>query len=928
MAPKRDTPAMRQYKQFKERHPDCLLFFRMGDFYELFFEDAVTAHKALGITLTKRTEGVPMAGVPYHSADGYLARLIAQGFRVAVCDQIQDPKQAKGIVERAVTRVITPGTLIDDALLEGDAPNTLACVRLPEREGEPASYCFVELSTGEFVLGSCAECELIDELARVGVRELLYAEADSGEPPAPVDRLRTALGVPATPRPSWHFRPSEALEALTEHYGVRTLSGFGIEDDDPAVLPAGVILRYLHETQATDRDGTPTSEGASSGTAFALAQSARRSLAHLSTPRTVARGRHMAIDAPTLRALEIERTIRGGQSDGSLVGIFARVGGRGGGGGCATPMGRRLLRDWLTAPCAELEEIERRQSCVATLVEDERTHTELAERLEPVQDVPRIVARVGLGRATPRDIVALGQSLAALAPLRETLTGADAFASDTAALDELREALAPLAESIVTRCVESPPSHMREGGLFSDGIDPELDESRSLERDASAHLAAYQKELIEEHGLPNLKVGYNRVFGYYIELPSAQAERAPDIFTRKQTLKNAERYITPELKEFEEKVLDAGERAIRREQLLFSDLCDAIASVNEPSNRFARTIARLDALSCFAHKARRRNWVRPEMGDSPDVRIVQGRHPVLDEIDDLEFVPNDVCLGAADDTGEPCARLALITGPNMAGKSTYIRQVALLTILAHTGSFVPAESARIGLTDRVFARIGADDALHLGRSTFMVEMIETANILNNATEKSLVILDEIGRGTSTLDGLSLAWAIAEHLACVGGCHGTDQLGPRTLFATHYHELTDLADLHAGRIANLHVSVREWGDSIVFLHRILPGRTNSSYGIHVAKLAGMPDSVSGRAGELLESLSVARGNETTARQASERLASAAPNDQLSLFTEFVPHPAIERLRELKLESMSPMDAFDALRELRTEIDNGATQEGAT
>ena len=923
MAPKRDTPAMRQYKQFKERHPDCLLFFRMGDFYELFFEDAVTAHKALGITLTKRTEGVPMAGVPYHSADGYLARLIAQGFRVAVCDQIQDPKEAKGIVERAVTRVITPGTLIDDALLEGDAPNTLACVSLGDREGEASSYCLVELSTGEFHIGACPEPELIDELARAGVRELLYCETEHGDPPASIEQLRVAIGVPATARPSWHFRPAEALEALTEHYKVRTLSGFGIEDGHPGVRPAGVTMRYLHETQATERDGTPTSEGASSGTAFAQAQSARRSLAHLSPIRLLARNTHMAIDAPTLRALEIERTIRGGQSDGSLLGIFARIGGK---PGCATPMGRRLLRDWLTAPCVELTEIERRQSCVATLIEDARTHDELAERLEPVQDVPRIVARVGLGRATPRDIVALGQSLAALAPLRETLTGASAFADDLIALDELREALAPLADSIVSRCVESPPSHMREGGLFSDGIDTELDESRSLERDASSHLAAYQKQLIDDHGLPNLKVGYNRVFGYYIELPAAQAMRAPDTFTRKQTLKNAERYITPELKEFEEKVLDAGERAVRREQLLFGELCEAIASVNEPANRFARSVARLDALSCFAHKARRHGWTRPEMLDSPDVQIVQGRHPVLDEIDELEFVPNDVRLGATDDAGEPCARLALITGPNMAGKSTYIRQVALLTILAHTGSFVPAESAQIGLTDRVFARIGADDALHLGRSTFMVEMIETANILNNATDRSLVILDEIGRGTSTLDGLSLAWAIAEHLARIETHDSPEQLGPRTLFATHYHELTDLADLHIGRIANLHVAVREWGESIVFLHRILPGRTNSSYGIHVAKLAGMPESVSGRAGELLDSLSVARGSETTAREAVERTTGRAPSDQLSLFTEFVPHPAIERLRELKLESMSPLEAFDALREIRANIENGRAHEG--
>ncbi|MFU8829929.1 MAG: DNA mismatch repair protein MutS, partial [Phycisphaerales bacterium] len=506
-------------------------------------------------------------------------------------------------------------------------------------------------------------------------------------------------------------------------------------------------------------------------------------------------------------------------------------------------------------------------------------------------------------------------SLARIEPLTASLRGADAFAAALEEIQTLRERLEPIATDIAERCVDDPPAHLRDGGLFRDGVDEVLDRARTVRAKANSFLAEYQKKLIDDHDLPSLKVGYNRVFGYYIELPAAQSKRAPDTFTRKQTLKNAERYITPELKQFEDEVLGAGERAVARELDLFHELCDRVIALAREIGVFAGVVAELDVLLCFADRAAARSWVRPTITDEPSLHIVQGRHPVLDEISGDGFVPNDTALGT---TGEdPAPRLALITGPNMAGKSTYIRQVALITLLAHTGSFVPASSATIGLTDRIFTRIGADDALHRGQSTFMVEMTETANILNNATPRSLVILDEIGRGTSTLDGLSLAWAITEYLGA--GENAADS--PRTLFATHYHELTDLAERLPGRVANFHVSVREWGDEIVFLHRILPGATNRSFGVHVGRLAGLPAPVIERATDLLASLSVSHdsigdkaGAAADQGKPATRQRGPDPSGQFGLFTEYVPHPVIEEIKKLDLNRMSPIEAFEMLRKL--------------
>lgn len=902
-----DTPAMRQHRLLKAEQPGCVLFMRMGDFYELFFDDAIAMSKALGLTLTERPAGVPMAGIPHHQLGNYLKRAVEQGFRVAVADQLEDPAQAKGIVRRGITQVVTPGTLVDESLVTDESITQLAAICFGDTV---TSAAVVDLSTGSFtVLDIATNQSPADALARFGIGELLYAETADGRVAPRVSEVAEMLDASPTARPAWHFRRDEALEAIRAQFGVATIEGFGLADDDPAIPAIGVILRYLAETQALGNEPADTN----SGSAF---QSQRRSLAHLRPPMRLAPDRECCVDAVSLRSLEIEQTLRSGQLDGSLLGIFLRPASTNR-ALFRTPMGKRLIRTWLTAPSADLGIINARQSAVAVFVQDDRLREQTGEALGGIQDVARIAGRVALGRATPRDLAALGHSVTRTAALLDATEGTPALASLHTDFAKLHADLAPLAERITRACVDTPPAHMREGGLIRDGIDPELDETRSLQRDAGAWLAKYQADLIKEFDLPSLKVGFNKVFGYFIELPAAQAKRAPDRLTRKQTLKNAERYITPELKTFEDKVTTAESRAIERERMLFTELCSAACDKVLALARFADTVAHLDTLLALAEKARLSHWVRPEVTSDAILDIRAGRHPVLDETLEGRFVPNTTTLATRDE-----APLALITGPNMAGKSTFIRQTALLVLLAQIGSFIPADSARIGITDRIFTRVGSDDALHRGQSTFMVEMTETANILNNATATSLVILDEIGRGTSTFDGLSLAWAITEHLA---------NLGCRTLFATHYHELTDLEDRQPDRVRNLHVAVREWETSagveeIVFLHEIRPGRTDQSYGIHVARLAGVPETVTRRARVILESLAVQHtppGESITKAPADDapRPAQRHQNGhaQMGLFAEPQPHPAVDRLREVKLETLSPLEAFDLLRQLREQVD---------
>ncbi|MBI1368441.1 MAG: DNA mismatch repair protein MutS [Planctomycetes bacterium] len=860
---KQDTPAMRQHRRFKQEHPDCVLFFRMGDFYELFYDDALLAHKVLGVTLTQRTEGVPMAGVPYHAVEGYLRRMIAAGYRVAICEQMEDPKEAKGVVKREVTRLVTPGTLTDDAMLEEGEPCVLAAVQFVN--DDTVALAFAELSTGALSVAQFASDTVADELARIGPRELLYVETANGQPPERISGLAGPIGCALTRRPAWQFRMAEATETLMKQFNVTTLAGFGLEADDIVIGPAGAVVSYLLETQQS-RDGR---------------------LAHLSPPRRFERHAHLVIDQTSLRSLEIERTLRTGETKGSLLGALQD---------CRTAMGKRALRQWLCYPLADKAKIIDRQDAVAAIVDDATFRADLTKRLDAVQDVERISGRVAIGRPSPRDLVGLGNSLTDVNKLIDLLDARPTLAAYHHRLTAIAPSLNKLGDCIRAACVDDPPAHMRDGGLIRDSYDKTLDEYRTLQRDSNTYLADYQKRLADETGIGSLKIGYNKVFGYYIEVTHVHATKIPAVFTRKQTLKNAERYITPQLKEYEDKVLGASSKAIARELDLFNDLCKATSDDLTALHEFSHVVAELDVLACFARRAVKYQYTRPNIVDEPTLIITDGRHPVLDEILADRFVPNDTEL-------DKKATLALITGPNMAGKSTYIRQNALLTLLAHTGAFIPAASATIGLTDRIFTRIGASDEIHLGQSTFMVEMTETANICHHASPRSLVILDEIGRGTSTLDGLALAWAIAEHLAA-RRC--------RCLFATHYHELTELPE-RFDNVVNLNVTVREWNNEIAFLHRIAPGAANKSYGIHVAKIAGLPDGVLTRANELMAQLQVHTESHVGKSPKPQS------QEQWGLFTQYVEHPALTQLRESDLNALSPLGAFDLLRKLRAELD---------
>jgi len=963
---KQDTPAMRQYRQFKEQFSDCVLFFRMGDFYEMFYEDAQLAHRVLGVTLTQRTQGIPMAGVPFHAVESYLRRMIKAGYRVAVCDQMEDAATAKAskssVIARDVTRVITPGTLTDDTLLEEAKTNPLAAVMFhgeakssefkvqssklkgtdPEStqsvsttrnselrtQNSLASIAWAELSTGSFHMATLAVDELADELGRIGPREVLYVETANHEVPSRVKAAIAAIGCPAVPRPAWHFRQAEALEILCKQFRVATLAGFGLTGEELSLGPAAAIVHYLLETQRATGDGMRGPEmGIKSPTG--TPQPRIDHLAHLQPPKAFNRSEHLIIDQTSLRSLEIEQTTRAGKAEGTLLATLQS---------CRTPMGKRMLRQWLCYPLRDRVAIEGRQRIVGAMVEDTAFLESLRDALDGIQDIQRILARIAVARGLPRDLIALGTSCAQASKLVELLADRPAVKPFYDIVQSVVSALDSLSQAILIACIDTPPAHLRDGGLIKDGVDAMLDEFRGLQRDSNTWLAGYQKSLVEETGINSLKVGYNKIFGYYIELTASNKDKAPAAWSRKQTLKNCERFITQQLKEFEGKVLSAKDRAIAREQQIFTDLCEAAKAQMSALHALADAVAQIDVLACFAVRAVKYRYVKPTLVDEPVLHVEGGRHPVLDQLLADKFVANEISLGPREQGLGPSAEqkrddvaavtefassslgprpsslgptLALITGPNMAGKSTYIRTAALLTLLAHTGPFVPADRATIGLCDRIFTRIGASDELHTGQSTFMVEMTETANICHHATEKSLVILDEIGRGTSTLDGLSLAWAIAEYLA-VRGC--------RTMFATHYHELTQLPERYPN-VTNLNVSVREWQGEIVFLHRIVPGAASRSYGIHVAKIAGLPPGVIARADELLAQLSVSHtsGVIDDAVASSSRKKPRAASPQMSLFTEYVSHPVVDELKALDLNTLSPMQAFEVLRLMREKVE---------
>jgi DNA mismatch repair protein MutS len=857
---------MRQYLQFKKQYPDYVLFFRMGDFYEMFWDDAKLASRVLGVALTSRSKGgldaaesIPMAGVPFHAVDGYLRRMIAAGHRVAICEQVEDASQAKGLIQREVTRLMTPGTLTDDPLLDGRSDNYLCAVAfgIVKGAGYRVGLTWIELSTGAVTAMTGDEQQALDEIARLRPAEILIPELPGGQPHDIAKKI-TALGDFAQSiRPGWQFTPHHALDEIRSQWQARSTAGFGFTDDDPAICAIGAALSYLQETQKT-------------------------SLAHLAPPSKHVADDYLLIDPSSYRSLEIDRTVRTGSTEGSLLSVIDQT---------HTTMGSRLLRRWLRYPLCDIEHISTRQDTVETLLSSPETLDRAASLLAGTCDIERIVARLTVLRAGPRDLKALAETLARLPALIDEIDRLGGATAVTGDLAQYRSFCDEQGAYLLSAILDQPAVHLREGGVIADGFDAELDRLRLVSTNSKSWLVDYQKRLIEETSISTLKVGYNRVFGYYIEVTDAHRQRVPASWIRKQTLKGAERYITPELKEFETEALSARDRSIALEQRLFEQVRQSLVPHIQTFQDMARSIAQLDVLCSFAQVARDRKYCRPKIVEQRVLHIEDGKHPVLEAQLRNEFVANDVRFNESDS-------LQLITGPNMAGKSTFIRQVALINVLAHVGSYVPAKSATIGVTDRIFTRIGASDELHTGQSTFMVEMTETANILNNATDRSLVILDEIGRGTSTLDGLSLAWAIAEHIA--------SELHCRTLFATHYHELTDLAQRFDG-VKNFNVAVREWEDQVIFLHRIVEGGTDRSYGIHVARLAGVPRSVLERARKLLGELAV---HHVGRPQLSTRKRSADAT-QMEMFID----PSRQLLSELvglDLESLSPLETFELLR----------------
>jgi DNA mismatch repair protein MutS len=865
------TPMMRQYLETKARYPDAILFFRLGDFYEMFFEDAVTASEALQITLTSRAKGddrVPMCGVPHHAARGYVARLLEKGFKVAICDQVEEPGKS-AIVRREVTRVVTPGMVFDDQVLEPREASYVGAVALGG--GAVVGVALLDASTGQLLCGEVPDdARAVDELRRAGVRELLFPRSAE---PARVEAMAREVGAPAALRDDEDY--ARASEKLRRHLAVQSLDGFGVEGLSAGLAAASAALAYLTETQRSN------------------ARHVDR-IARLQTDRV------LLLDESTRANLELERTLRGEKRKGTLLSLLDRT---------VTAPGARRLAEWLRYPLLELEGIRARLDAVEELAGSSVRREELLDRLRPVADLERLLSRLALGQGSGRDLRALAGGLLALPALADLLEGC--------ASPLLRGAgaglrgLEPLAALLDRAVAEEPPAGLRDGGLIRKGHSPELDEIVAIAEDGKGWIARLETRERERTGIGSLKVRFNKVFGYYIEVTKPNLHLVPEGYERRQTTVGGERFVTPELKEFEEKVLTAEERRVALEERLFEDLRQRVIGEAPRIRGAAEALSRADALLSLARVAAERGFTRPDVEDSEVLEIDEGRHPVVEALlpsDSGGFVPNDLRVasrGAAE--AAALGALLVITGPNMAGKSTVMRQAALIVLLAQMGSFVPARRARVGLVDRIFTRVGASDDLARGRSTFMVEMTETSAILHNATRRSLVVLDEIGRGTSTFDGLSIAWAVAEHLH--------DQVGCRTLFATHYHELQDLARERPD-VRNLTVAVKEVGDRIVFLRKLVQGGASRSYGIEVAKLAGLPAEILGRAREILknlESLEVDDGGHAAlARGRRTRRPAAPAESQLGLFGA-APDPAAQRLRKeleaLDVDALRPLDALN-------------------
>jgi DNA mismatch repair protein MutS len=859
---------MRQYLDVKRQHRDAIVFFRMGDFYEMFYEDALTAARVLELALTSRAKdtagaAIPMCGVPYHAVDTYLGRLIRQGYRVAICDQVEDPRKAKGLVRREVTRVVSPGTFTDGAYLDAREPAFLAAIAPVEAANW--GLAFLDVSTGRFAAaefrGAGAAEALAAELAVIRPKELLAAAG------VDLEALRSPVALPRVTRvEAWTFEPARATALLCEQFHVTSLAGYGLEAAPAAVRAAGAVVAYLRETQ-------------------------RSRLAHVRDIALHGTAEALLIDPVTLRHLNVVEGAEGGRP-GSLLDAVDRT---------VTSMGGRLLRQWLIRPLVALARIQDRLDAVEDLAFRSAERAKLRDALARLHDLERLVARLSLGTGGPRDFVSLGQSLAVV-PHLVALSG-DLQAPLLASLRSEIDELADVRTAVETTLVDDPPAVVRDGGVIRDGADAELDELRTASRGGKAAIAAMESAERTRTGVSSLKIRFNRVFGYYIEVTKANLGAVPDDYIRKQTIAGGERYVTPALKEYEERVLGAHERAVERELEILERLRQQIATEAPRILDTARAIAALDVLAAFADMAAVGNYSKPYMHEGDEFAASDARHPVVERHVGAGFVPNDVLLNRA------TRQLTILTGPNMGGKSTYLRQVALMAVLAQAGSFVPARSAKLAVVDRVFARVGASDNIARGQSTFMVEMQETATILHTMTGRSLVILDEIGRGTATFDGLSLAWAVAEYLV------SNDRARPWTIFATHYHELTDLADALPG-VVNCHVAAREYKDDIVFLHKIVDGRSDRSYGIQVARLAGLPPPVVHRAAEILGSLEqdeLARGGRPSLSGAP-----AGSQHQLSLFQPASSaSPLLERLRGLDLDRLTPIEALNLLAELKRE-----------
>ena len=880
------TPLMRQYAAIKKEHPNALVFFRLGDFYELFFEDAVVASQELQITLTSRNKekgiAIPMCGVPYHSAEGYISKLIRKGFKVAICEQMEDPRVAKSLVKREVTRVLTPGTAADTHL-GSEENNFLGCVA---RAGTAFGFAALDLSTGEFrateFQGDDAERRVREELLVLRPREVLFASSlplfdqPSTSPSSPVaasapriTSLENASWA-ETPLDDWVFSSDYAIPQVENHFGVLSLEGFGLANRSAAATAAGAILHYVRTTQ-------------------------RGSLDHVDRIGFYQRQNCLVLDAVTVRNLELIEPLFAGAADNAT--LFRCL-------DCTiTPMGKRLLRAWMLRPSIDAGEINRRLDAVEGLVKDVVAREELRRSLDGILDLERLLSRVTLETANPRDLLALATSLAKLPTVRIALSH---FPSERlVALHAQCDELGDLRDRLVTSVEDEPPLTLVDGGVIRSGVDGGLDELRNLSRNSKQYIAQIEQRERQRTGIGSLKVKFNSVFGYYLEISKANLHLAPAEYERKQTLVNAERFTTPELKEYEVKVLDAQEKMVEIERRLFAELRTAIAAEARRIRQTALALAEIDVLASFAALGANRSYCRPRFNEGANIEIVEGRHPVIEQMEipgtSVRFVPNDLFLNGTTHS------ILVITGPNMGGKSTYLRQAALIVLMAQMGSFVPARSASLGLVDRIFTRIGAADNLARGRSTFMVEMTETAAILNTATSRSLILLDEVGRGTSTYDGLAIAWAAVEYI------HANTRA--KTLFATHYHELTELADRLSG-VKNYHVSVKESGGGIVFLRKVEEGAADKSYGIEVAKLAGLPTDVVNRAREVLAE------HESAERNAVKHLAHDETQEtaplQLTIFTP-LSQKIVDRIKDTDLNRISPMDALTLLHELKKQME---------